>query len=380
MTPDVLKGLAPDGDVTKGNDVQLFADGDRYFRAIWRDIAQASWRVWLDFYIVEDDSIGRRTRELLVEAARRGCEVRLIYDRFGSFMLDDGFFDVLRQAGARVIAFNNPVALLRSRRRLWSPLHRNHRKTLIIDHQISYSGGANIGEEYAGSELGNDRYHDLMVRIDGPATREIAQVYAGSWERATGEHIPISAPPRGDGGREVRVLRFDGRQGWHRLNALVCNLLDQAQERCFITVPYFIPPRWLRRAMGEAVRRGVDLRLMTSGDTDVPPALYAGRHAYAELLQGGVRFFEYFGQVLHDKFIVVDGRLAVIGSHNFDLWSERHNLEVGVAVADEELSAELEGEFYRNMARCNEIVSSEWQRRPHYQRALEWCAFQLACL
>lgn len=219
-----------------------------------------------------------------------------------------------------------------------------------------------------------------MVRIDGPATGQIAQVYASAWARATGERLVVSTAQRGQEDRTVRVLRFDGQQGRHRLNALVQNLFAQAQQRCFITVPYFIPPRWLRRAMTEAVRRGVDVRLMTSGETDVTPALYAGRHTYTELLQGGVRLFEYFGQVLHDKAIVVDGRLAVVGSHNFDLWSERHNLEVSVAVAEEKLSAELEEEFYHNMARCKAIDPSQWQQRPHYRRALEWCAFQLACL
>lgn len=141
MTQTVLKNLAPDGDATDGNSMRLFTDNDRYFHAIWQDIAQASRHVWLDFYIVEDDSIGRHTRALLVDAAGRGCEVRLLYDRLGSSGLEQGFFDELRAAGAAVVAFNNPMALLRSRRRLWSPLHRNHRKTVVIDNQIAYTGG-----------------------------------------------------------------------------------------------------------------------------------------------------------------------------------------------------------------------------------------------
>lgn len=365
---------------SRGNQVDVYTNGDSYFEAMWQDIEQARHRIWLDFYIIEDDTVGRHTRHLLRNAARRGCEVRLLYDTLGSYRLEENFFNDLLEAGAQVVAFNHPVAVLRHHRRLWSPLHRDHRKTLIVDDHIGWTGGANIAEDYAGPRLGNDFYHDVVVRLSGPSTHSLAAVFATSWRDATGERLAVEAPARRTDGTRVRVFGFDERHGWHPLNHLVGGLLERARQRCSITTPYFIPPNWMRKAMIRAAGRGVDIRLTTSGDSDVPPARLAGRRVYAELLSAGVRIFELFGQTLHAKHMVVDGEVATIGSHNFDLWSEHHNLEVNIAVTNRAVAARLERDFDETVQHCREIEPERWQQRPVYCRPLERAAFALARL
>lgn len=375
-----LAQIEPLGEPTRGNRIRLYDDGDDYFRAMWADIEAARRRVWAEFYIFEDDSVGRHTRDLLAGAAERGCEARLLYDRAGSILLPPGFFDGLRDTGAHVVAFNSPDALLKKRRRTRSPLHRDHRKVLMIDDQVSYTGGANVGEAYAGRELGTSAYHDLMVRIDGPATGAVADVYQASWTSATGTPAPAITRPATRGSSETLILRFNGDEGLRPLNEALRRLIEGARKCCFLSTPYFIPPPWLRNALIDASRRGVDVRVMTSGDSDVPAALYAGRHTYGGLLPHGVRIFEYFGRTLHDKYVMADGALAVIGSHNFDRWSENHNLEIGLVVNDPSLIDKLDQLFHEAMTHCRELRLDQWRHRPWRRRALEWAAHELARL
>jgi len=238
-----------------GNRLQFFTDGDRRFRAVWDDIARAEERVWMETYVYEPDAVGRRTRRALAEAAQRGCDVVLIYDSQGSASVTEDFFRPLREAGGTVVPFNPVYPWHRLQRRLMNPLHRDHRKLLIVDDRVAYTGGANISEQYAGTEFGTGRFVDVLLRGEGPAVRALGKVFLQSLREATsatGERAAPSLPRSRGEGAPACVLGLNARLNRKALDRLLREAVGQAQERCLVTAAYFIAPPWLRKTLARS--------------------------------------------------------------------------------------------------------------------------------
>lgn len=365
---------------SKGNRLRLFTGGDRTFRALWDDIDRAEKRVWMETYIFEPDAVGRRTLRALTDAARRGCDVVLIYDSQGSSEVTEEFFRPLREAGGEVAAFNPVYPWHRLRRRLTNPMHRDHRKILIVDDRTAYTGGANVSKHYAGEELGTSRFIDMLLRVEGPAAGRLATLFLQSLREAAPSAGGRSAPARPAGDSEgvpACVLGLDERLSRHALDHLLREAVEQARERCWVTAAYFIAPPWLRKALAKAARRGVEVRVVTAGRTDNHLARAAKRHVYGELLKSGVEIYEMHDRMLHAKHLVIDDDFSFVGSYNMDRWSDVHNLEVGAAVIDRALARRLREHHLEHRAHSQEYTLAHWRERSLRRRLQQWGLYAL---
>jgi cardiolipin synthase len=366
-----LTGLPP----RAGNRVELLVDNERAFRAKGDAVRGAERSVWAEYYIVEDDATGRGFLADLASRARAGCDVRLLYDAVGSSGIPGHALEELRAAGGRAEAFL-PVNPLRKR---WSAHLRNHRKLLVVDERIGFTGGMNIGDAYArgataapGSAraLRNRPWHDAHLRVEGPSVLDLATVFAEDWTFASGERlVPSSVPIPVPGGSVVAALPSGPDQASNANAHTYFAALSGALERCWITTPYFVPDEPTVRALCNAAYRGIDVRVLVPAESDVPLAQAAGRFFYGPLLRSGVRIFEYEPAFLHAKTVVVDGSWALVGSANFDFRSFSLNFELGALVFDRSFAALLDARFAKDLAESREVTPAAVGRRGFADRA-----------
>jgi len=361
-----LTGLPASG----GNRVELLLDNEAAFGSKREAVRGAARSVWAEYYIVEDDATGRGFLADLAGRARAGCDVRLLYDAVGSSGIPGEALSELRAAGGKAEAFL-PVNPLRRR---WSTHLRNHRKLLVVDERIGFTGGMNVGDEYArgkGGSGGRSRpWHDAHLRVEGPAVFHLATVFAEDWTFAAGERlVPSSVPMPHAEGSVVAVVPSgpdqDANANAHTYFAAVSGAL----ERCWLTTPYFVPDEPTVRALCNAAYRGIDVRVLVPAKSDVPLAQAAGRFFYGPLLRAGVRIFEYEPAVLHAKTVVVDGAWSLVGSANLDFRSFTLNFELGAVVFDSAFAARLEERFERDLAESREVTLPSVERRGFADRA-----------
>lgn len=372
-----LARLLPLGGTSDGNDVTLYFDGDAAYDAMLGAIAGAQHRVWLETYIFEPDRAGHAFLDALTEAARRGVDVVLLYDVVGSPHLTEEHLRPLREAGAEVTAFN---PLWRGRWRARRPLprlHRDHRKILIAD-EAGFCGGMNIAEDYAGPKHGNGRFRDTHAGLSGPCVADLADILRASVRTAGGPHLPaIPAPEPQQGGVFLQVLGSDVRRRRRHIQRALYHTVGRSVATCFLTTPYFVPPPRLLRALVHAKRRGVDVRILTAGISDVPIVAAAARHLYGTLLRAGVRIYEMTGRTLHAKTAAIDGVYSSIGSFNLDRWSFSRNLEVNFAALGQGLARSLEARMEEDLVLSREVSLAEHDARGWWDRVVGWVSFQL---
>jgi cardiolipin synthase len=300
---------------------------------------------------------------LLGQASSRGVAVRVLADAFGSLWTRSGFWREMRSRGCEVRLFH-PVFPY-----FWRQFFRDHRKILVVDRSIAFTGGMNIAEEY-GSPRARGRvraWRDTHARVEGPAAWELALVFSEAWHRAGGTPLAIPSlvvddaePPAG-----ARVLVLDSRplRGHQESAAVLSAIVGAARRSVLITNAYFAPRPVAIEALGAAARRGVDVQLLLPGASDVPLIRHAGHGYFDALLERGVRIFEYAAAVLHGKTMVADGFVSVVGSTNLDFRSFRFNAECNLVVLDEETGASMAAAFEEDLTRSEEIRPEPWRRR-----------------
>ncbi|HVY44303.1 MAG TPA: cardiolipin synthase [Minicystis sp.] len=366
-----------------GNAVSLLVDGDATYDAIGRAIDAAKHRVDAEYYLVRRDGTAAWFRERLVAAARRGARVRLLLDGYGSFWISRAWLRPLRDAGVEV-AFFLPARLL-----LFQPMNlRNHRKIVVVDGEVGFTGGINVGDEYRG-KLGP--WRDLHMELRGPAVEPLAEIFEQDWHFATRAPLPaedkaasLPPPPQPEVGDALVAIVRSGpdvggveRETIHRL---FFSAITMARERVFVTTPYFIPDRAILVALETAAMRGVDIRLLFPSRSNHPVVFQAGRAFYEQLLEAGVRIYEYGPGMIHAKTMVVDGSVALVGSANMDLRSFRLNFEVHAVVRDDATARALEAIFERDLAVTREVELAAFRARPRVMRVLEGVARLLSPL
>ncbi len=357
-----------------GNRLKLFTVGDEAFESAYEAIKAARKRVWLETYIFEPDDVGDMARDALVEAAARGCDVILLYDQVGSPKIGAEYGRPITEAGGRIVAYNPALPWQKIGRRLAHVLHRDHRKILITD-DVGYTGGANVSRDYGGP--GPELFFDMTLRVEGPCVRDLSAVVLDTVLESSGSApaLPRIPPPAGD--VTAQVLALNRRKKQTDLDRALQKVLAEANDRCFLMTPYFVPPDWFVDLLVAASVRGVDVRILTAGRSDVPMARVAGRHLYLRLLRAGIKVFEMKEPILHAKCITVDGRYGVVGSYNVDAYGGKYNLEVGLGAFGEELADELEGVFKDRTANALAIDLEEWKRRPFHKRLQQRALFHL---
>ncbi|OIP32761.1 MAG: cardiolipin synthase [Deltaproteobacteria bacterium CG2_30_63_29] len=347
--------------VTVGNSVQILCNAEETYPELFAAIAAAKEFVHVEYYIVQPDSAGARLRDLLQQKAELGVSVRFLFDGVGSIGIDDTWLDPLLNAGAECEVFL-PLRLPRvpSRPR-WN--FRNHRKLVVVDGEVGFTGGLNIGEEYEGKTKRLGFWRDTHLKIVGPAVRSLERIFHEDWYYATNKLITGREyfPAPGKAGDDlVQIIPSGPDREWESIHLQMFQAIATARNRCFITTPYFVPDEAIRVALVAAALRGVNVRLLVPSKSDLRLVLWAGRSYYGELLRAGVRIFEYQKGFLHAKTLVVDGNFATVGSANMDIRSFRLNFELNAFVYSPRFSAQAEAIFEKDLEDATELTLEQY--------------------
>jgi cardiolipin synthase len=358
-----------------GHRVQLLFGGAEAYPAMLEAIVGARQEVLLETYIWASDENGRRFVDAVCIKAQEGVRVRCIIDGAGSFGFSGADVEHMRRAGVMLSVFH-PVGPWRRR---WGWQVRDHRKVLVVDGRVAFTGGMNLADEYAPVEWHGRGWNDVHARLEGPAVGELRRLFEIAWYYAEPETWQKKLPPRAPpepvavhGSRTlVQVLavgRFFGRRLiQHHLR----HAIGAARERVWIEAAYFVPNRTLRAALKRAARRGVDVRIMVPRHSDVPFLAYASRYTWTTLLRDGVRLFEWLPGMLHAKTLCIDGVWSAVGSYNLDARSLLYNWEVALEILDSEVAGKLEAKFKADLEKSEAVEPARWRRRGPWQKLRE---------
>lgn len=353
-----------------GNRATLLPHGGDFFPALLAAMVQARRQITLEYYIIRGDTLGQRFAETLLDAVKRGVAVYLIYDYIGSFDTPTAYFQQLEQGGVRTICFNRP----RFGRVFGRIDKRNHRKIAIIDEQLAFLGGLNVGDEYSGYGESAERWRDCGMHLAGPVVHELQRLFWESWRgeggaAPAGAMRPVPEPAGSDG-----VLVVSGGPN-HRRSLIKRSYqlaITHAEQRLSIVTPYFLPGPRLVRLMLKAARRGVRVTLLLPGESDVPLLKIVGHPYLNLLLKSGVEVYERGGTVLHAKLMLVDDLWTTVGSANFDQRSFYRNYETNLIVESREFSGKVARMMEEDLARSIRLTADLHQQRKWYEALLEW--------
>ncbi|WP_442783863.1 cardiolipin synthase [Collimonas fungivorans] len=376
--------------LVKGNKVTLLFDGPETMTAMMAAIQQAKSTINFETYIFDQDQLGLQFADLLIEKQRAGVQVNIIYDSVGSIGTPAEFFERMRAAGIKLIEFNPVNPLKRFGR--WQLNHRDHRKILVVDGKIGFTGGVNISAAYANSSLFRSRrrastgagpgtigWRDTHLQIEGPAVASLQLLFMQTWGTQHAEDLPdLDYFPKLDnaGDKTVHVLSTQPDSDYSLYKAYIL-AIQQARKSIHITTPYFTPDRQLVDALVAAAGRGVDVTLILPSVTDIGLMFYAGQSFYTQLLSAGIRIYQLQVAVLHAKTAVIDGSWSTVGSANLDIRSFLHNYEANVIVIDEQFGREMEKAFREDIRGSQQITLEQWQQRPFSDHIKEWAARSL---
>jgi cardiolipin synthase len=374
---------APYAEVEIGpNRVALLKDGEQTFPAMFEAAAQAGSTLCIETYILEDDALGRRLAEVLIDRAYAGVEVNLLYDGWGA-RVSDAYVMRLKLAGVRTLSFQ-PVRWSgrwsgRLARALGRLRRRNHRKALIVDGRVAFTGGLNLSNDYASVEDGGRGWRDTHVRVEGPAAVQLERMFLETWRAHHGPALDEERYKRPPLEQDERVRFIGNAFANDRKDVRVAYTRAFAgAKRCIrVMNSYFMPPTGVLKRLMRAARHGVDVQVIIAGSTDVPLVLLATRGLYGKLLKSGVKIFEWEGRVLHAKTALVDGTWSTVGSANLDALSLRQNLEVNAVVVDERFGNAMERLFDEDLKQCVQVTRRTLLERSLFERLLSWLAYHV---
>lgn len=356
--------------MSEGNHVTVLRNGVQIFPSMLGAIRAAEKTINLEFYIYWDGDIGRTFAEALAERARAGVHVKVILDAVGSAQMSPNLTEFLQRNGVDV-EWYHPIR--------WYTLsranHRTHRKLLIIDGRVGFSGGVGIADNWLGDADSKDHWRETMIRVEGPVVTQMQFAFMDNWIKSRGELLTgldyFPAVPA-NGPHLTQVIKSSPSEGSSTVKLLYIISIVCAQRSIYINNAYFLPDPDTRQALESAVRRGVDVRVVVPGEhSDLPIVRQASRLQYELLLRRGIRIFEYAPTMMHAKTMVVDSIWTTIGSSNFDDRSFRLNDEVNVNVYDENIAARMEEMFFEDATRSREITKHKWFKRPLFDRMKE---------
>jgi cardiolipin synthase len=353
-----------------GNSAEILNNGDAIFPAMVGAIREAKVSVNLESYIFKDDRAGHLFADALMDAARRGVEVRVLLDGTGGAA--GSLFEPMKKAGVNVRIFH-PVRL--TPWSLYKIGQRTHRKILVVDGVTCFTGGVGIQDVWLGNARNQHEWRDVQVRVTGPATAQMQAIFSEDWVFTTGEILagdkfyPAILPAGGVDAQAIKASRGDSSS---LAKMLYYVAIQSAVKSIHIQNAYFLPDDQIRVALGNAQRRGVDVKIMVPGThIDVKLVRMASRLHYGDLFEGGVKIYEYADTMLHNKTAVVDGIFSLVGSINLDARSMRKNAEESMAFYDRDVAARLEAIFAEDLKHCREVTYESWKKRGLLTRAAE---------
>ncbi|MFF4648689.1 phosphatidylserine/phosphatidylglycerophosphate/cardiolipin synthase family protein [Streptomyces sp. NPDC001380] len=356
---------------TEGNAVRPLRNGDQIFPAMLDAVRGARRTVDMMTFVYWRGDIARQFARELAAKAREGLRVRLLLDGFGGRLIERDLLELMEGSGVRVAWFRKPLWL--------SPFkqnHRCHRKVLVVDERVAFTGGVGIAEEWCGDARNENEWRDTHVEVRGPSVDGIAAAFAQNWAECCDDELYDACDrftehePAGDA--VVQVVRGSASIGWQDMQTLLRVAITGAERRIRVASAYFAPDAYFVGLLCEAAARGVEVEILLPGShTDKRVCRLAGQHHYAQLMECGVKLWEYAPTMMHAKVLTVDGVLSLVGSTNFNRRSLEHDEEVMLAVLDEELTARLDEDFDTDLRRSDPVDPHRWRRRGTGQRLRE---------
>jgi cardiolipin synthase len=374
---DFLVGISGlvNSPLASGGTVKLLSNGDQFFPALVEALSGARKTINFAVYIWEPGKVSDMVLAALTERARAGVEVRVLLDGLGGMRAPDEGFDALEAAGGRVQRFR-PVRLGGLTR-----FHRrNHRRSIVVDGSVAFTGGAAVGDKWLGNGATREEWRDSMVQVTGPLAKSVQSAFTTLWGSCAGEmlvgdgHYPAqeaAAPGAQEVSYHTSVSSAPSHED-HPLRLFYTLTFLAARRTLYITTPYFVPDAQTRAAVAGRARAGVDVRILLPNElTDAVPIRLAGHSYFDELLSAGVRIYEFQPAMMHNKTVVVDGRWSVVGSANMDIRSKELNQENVLGILDEGFGRELDAVFLADLEKAEEIKLPEWRRRGVWPRIKE---------
>jgi cardiolipin synthase A/B len=365
-----------------GGRVEVLPNGERTYPRLWADLRSATRSITVQMYFYEPGRVADTLKAILSERARAGVRVLFLHDAFGAEELSKDYIDSLRAAGVHDASFR-PVH--------WYSLHkaqtRSHIRVVVVDGRVGYTGGFGIADKWLGDGHSEDQWRDTNVRFTGPAVAQLQAAFAAGWVEATGQLItgelffPLQQWQADGAGPLAGLLHMAPTIGSTPAERFLALSIAGARKRLYIANSYFVPDDDFRRLLIAAAKRGVDVRVLTTGPkTDVKTTRWAGRARYEELLEGGVKIYEYMPTMMHAKTLVADGLWSSVGTMDFDNRSLAFNDESNLNVLDAAVAATMDSLFLDDLKYAHEIKLQEFRRRSLVERALEGWATAMSRL
>ena len=352
-----------------GSHIIPYTDGTSKMEALLAEIAGAKHHIHIQYYIFCDDETGCRLRDALVEKARQGVEVRILYDDVGCSGVKKAFFEGMRREGIEVFSFLHvKFPLFTSKVN-----YRNHRKIAVIDGRVGFIGGMNVADRYIrGTEWGS--WRDTHFRIEGSGAAGLQVSFLSDWSATTKQHITGAAyfPQTERLTNDILQIVPSGPFGqWRALLQADSYAVSNARRRIWIQTPYYLPSDVLNTALQVAALAGIDVRLMLPARSDSKIVDLASHSYLDDMMKAGVKILFYTPGFLHSKLLIIDDALTVIGSANMDFRSFEHNFEINAFVYDTEFTARMDAVFEDDASRCHVLTPNEWFNRPRPRRWAE---------
>ena len=355
---------------TEGNQVDVLRNGDEIFPAMFEAIDEAERTIDFLTFVYWEGEVGERLAARLCERAEAGVRVRVLLDALGARTMDRRLVRDMEDARVDLRWFR-PLRRLRP----FEVNHRTHRKVLVVDEAVAFTGGVGIADVWRGDARDPDEWRDTHFRVRGPAVDGLRAAFLDNWGETTphlfddADTFPEQPQP---GSSVIQCVRGAAETGWSDIDALFRTLLQLASERVRITTAYFVPDAQMRRSLCEASARGVEVEILLPGPhIDKQFVQLAGQGAYDDLVDAGVAIWHYQPTMLHAKVMTIDAMVATIGSANFNARSMARDEEVNLVVLDPDLAATLDAHFDEDLERSVRIEAGRWRSRPLHRRALE---------
>ncbi len=359
--------------LTKNNDIKIITDGKEKFSKLQEDIKSAKKFIHIQYYIIRMDELFDHLKDMLLEKVKEGVEVRILYDSMGCKSVPKKYFKNLKSQGIQIAEFF-PAFLGRLQLRV---NYRNHRKIVVVDGEIAYIGGFNVGREYLGLDERFGYWRDTHLRIQGSAVPELQTRFILDWDYAAKENLfaqkmyyPKPSIPF-SGESQAQVISSGPDSTYHNIRNNFLRLIHSAKKYIYIQTPYFIPDESIMDALKMAAVAGIDIRIMIPCKPDHPFVYWATYSYIGEMIRAGGRCYAYNNGFLHAKGMIVDGKVMCFGTANMDIRSFKLNFEVNVIIYDGEASKKMEQIFISDLKKCSEITSHVYARRKIIVRVKE---------
>ncbi|MCA9409058.1 MAG: cardiolipin synthase, partial [Candidatus Omnitrophica bacterium] len=351
-----------DSVLTTKNTLRIFQKGEDKFNALLDDLKKAEKFIHMEYFIWRSDKLTREIHKILLAKSRAGVEVRVLYDGLGSIFLKGRDIRLLRRAGVKIYPYYDYLTPIT----MHTLNYRNHRKIVVIDGGIGYTGGMNVGQEYIDGGRRFALWRDSHLRLEGQAVSILEGIFATDWYNTTKEdllnkeyfpaekEIPDALP--------IQITASGPDSQWDSIKQLYFMLISSAEEKIYIQSPYFIPDASIYTALKTAALSGVDVRLMITGVPDKKIPYWAAYTYFENLLQAGVRIYHYNKGFLHSKTMTVDSEICSIGTANMDVRSFHLNFEINTLIYDRKTAAQLENDFLQDQKDCKELTMDDYAR------------------